>query len=387
MTDFAPTTTPLTRREAREIERRTGRRAVAGAVAPVALSLDTPGRGLELPNFVHDTAEILRNDDTAVVSVLPTEVISRAAARAAGVPVVDSTANVSALDSAGDAEVPAAFARPVSIRAARPSALVARSRRRAVVGLGVAASAAVLASAAVAVPGAVAEQSQQQAGQAALVTADVVADGSAQVDAPAAEAAVPTANLVAAPESATDRGQYAVTSFDAGTVEEVVVTPEPTPESTSDSSTGGSTGSSSGSSSSGSSSSGSSSSGSSSSGSSNGGSGYTGGGDTSGIAGIAQSMMGGGSGWLCTDFTRAVYAQAGITLPGGGVSSQAAGGTQTSNPQVGDLVIFSSGHVGIYAGGDMMWDNPGFNSSYVGWQNVYRSMSVIGSSYYFVTYR
>ncbi|KAB1650500.1 hypothetical protein F8O04_03975 [Pseudoclavibacter endophyticus] len=96
-------------------------------------------------------------------------------------------------------------------------------------------------------------------------------------------------------------------------------------------------------------------------------------------------MMGGGAGWACDEFTQAVYAQAGISLPRG-VSAQAAGGTQTSNPQVGDLVVFS-GHIGIYAGGNMMWDNPGYASSYVGWQNVYRSMDVIPGGYYFVTYR
>ncbi|MDO5053607.1 MAG: NlpC/P60 family protein, partial [Pseudoclavibacter sp.] len=121
--------------------------------------------------------------------------------------------------------------------------------------------------------------------------------------------------------------------------------------------------------------------------STSGGSGSSYGGSLDGVAGIAESMMGGGSGWLCTDFTRAVYAEMGIQLPAGPVSAQAAGGTQTSDPQVGDLVIFTSGHVGIYAGGGMMWDNPGEYSSYVGWQNVYRSIDVIGSEYYYVTYR
>ena len=78
---------------------------------------------------------------------------------------------------------------------------------------------------------------------------------------------------------------------------------------------------------------------------------------------------------------------AGIDLPGNVVSAQAAGGVQTNDPQVGDLVVFYSGHIGIYAGGGMMWDNPGYESSVVGWQNVYRSIDVIGSGYYFVTYR
>ena len=353
MTENATPAVPLTRREARAIERRTGQRAIAGGVAPAAVDLPAA----PALSFVHDTAEIERNTATALVSVLPTEVLDRVAA-----PVADAAV-----------ETPASFARPVSIRASRSAALVARGRRRAAAGLGIAATAAALATAAIALPSAQASSQQQadQAAQASLLSAANVGDGTTQtdqiVDAEAAPVAV--APAVAAQESASDRGQYTVTSFEIGELE---ATPEPVAPTTS---TGGS--SSSGSSSS-----------TSSTGSSGGGGSYTptsvGSGD---IQAAAQSLIGGGSGWLCTDFTRAAYAAAGISLPGGGVSSQAAGGRQTSEPQVGDLVVFPGEHVGIYAGGNMMWDNPGFNSSYVGWQNVHRPITNVGSNFYFVTYR
>lgn len=368
MTETVVTAAPLTRREAREIERRTGSRHFVGAVAPVSLPLP-PAPETVVPDlsFAHDTAEIERNPDTGLVSVFPTELI-------------DSVADVAPEDGTA-----AAFVRPVSIRAARPASLVARTRRRTAFGVGIAASAAVLATAAVAVPGVSAHQQQaadQQAAQAAqanLLSADTVAAGDPQINA-ATQVQAPASALVAAPTTATDRGDFTVTAFSADEVDGSVVetaAPAATAEataSTGGSSTGTSYGDSTADSSGGSS-------------STPTGSGSSYGGDLSGVAGIAQSMMGGGYGWRCTDFTRAVYAQMGISLPGGGVSAQAAGGTPTSNPQVGDLVIFSSGHLGIYAGGGMMWDNPGYYSSYVGWQNVYRSMDVIGSSYYFVTYR
>lgn len=364
MTENASTNAPLTRREARAIERRTGRRISTGSIAAVSLNLEPAPEGVVAPSFEHDTAEIKRNPDSSLVSVFPTEVIGRVADK------MPATTN-----EAGDDLEGSAFARPISIRAARPAALVARTRRRTALGLGVAASAAVLATAVVAVPGGLGQQNQvgQDAAQASLVKPDEAGATEAQADTASQTAgATESVDLVAAPAAAPDRAEYAVTAFEPAEVAEVVEEVEAPAEDTS--SDGGSTD----------------------TGSSDAGQGGgqapppadNGGGnhDTSSIAGIAQSMLGGGAGWACTDFTAAVYAQAGITLSGG-VSSQAAGGTQTSNPQVGDLVVFSSGHIGIYAGGGMMWDNPGYASSYTGWQNVYRSMDVIGSSYYFVTYR
>lgn len=353
MTETAFPTPPLTRREAREIERRIGNRRATGAIAPVTAPLAPAPDTFNPLAFRHDTAEIERNTDTALVSVFPTEMIERSA---------DFSPEPVEVDEAEAS----AFVRPVSIRAARPAALVARSRRRAAAGLGIAASAAVLATAAIAAPGVASGQGANEAAMASLVRAGVDGAGEGQVTNDTIIDSEAAGDLVAAPATAPDRGSYAVTSFGTDAVQEVVV----------DDSTGTSTGGSSN---------GGSSTGNSGGGADtyNGGNGY----DTSSIEGIAWSMMGGGYGWACTDFTRAVYAQAGITLPGGGVSAQAAGGTPTSNPQVGDLVIFYSGHVGIYAGNGMMWDNPGYRSDYVGWQNVHRSISVIGSGYYFVTYR
>ena len=331
---------PLTRREARAMERRTGRRAVAGGVAPAVLELPAAPEF----SFEHDTSVIERNAATALVSVLPTELIER----------------VAAPEAESGVEASSAFARPVSIRASRPVALVARGRRRAAAGLGIAATAAALATAAIAVPSAQASQQQaDQAAQASLLSAANVAEGTAQTDTIVdAKASVAVAPAVAAQESASDRGQYTVTSFEVGALEEL---PKPTVATSTSGGTngGGSTG------------------------GSNGGGGNGGGGhDTSSIAGIASSYVGGGEGWACTTFTSRVYAQVGISLSGP-VSVQASQGTRTDNPQVGDLVVFPGQHIGIYAGGGMMWDAPGDPGRVV----EYRSVNVIGSSYHFVTLR
>ncbi|QCB94527.1 C40 family peptidase [Cellulomonas shaoxiangyii] len=64
------------------------------------------------------------------------------------------------------------------------------------------------------------------------------------------------------------------------------------------------------------------------------------------------------SGMDCSGFTSYVYAQLGITLPRTS-SAQRNAGTVVSRAeaQPGDL-IWSPGHIGIYAGGDMMIDAP-----------------------------
>ncbi|MGO2111432.1 MAG: NlpC/P60 family protein [Pseudoclavibacter sp.] len=350
MTDITTAAPPLTRRQAREIERRTGERPVATPFSAAPAPAAPVARIAPAAPAVYDTARIEPNDKLALVSVLPTEVIDRVAERPA-----PAAAPALVADSA--------FVRSTSVRAPRPVALVARARRRTTVGFGVAASAAVLATAAIAVPGLGVAEGDQSASQGALVTGDTVAEGdSAAAQAAGAQAdtatvPAPAADLVAAPEEAPQLSDLSVTSFGADEVEEVAVETASTGDDSAASGEAGATTS------------------------------TNGGGDLSGIGAIAQSMMGGGAGWLCTDFTAAVYAEVGIDLPGLLVSGQAAGGTQTSNPQVGDLVVFNSGHIGIYAGGNMMWDNPGYASPNVGWQNVHRSMDVIGSGYYFVTYR
>ncbi|WP_308113497.1 C40 family peptidase [Kineosporia corallincola] len=65
--------------------------------------------------------------------------------------------------------------------------------------------------------------------------------------------------------------------------------------------------------------------------------------------------------WDCSGATQYIYAQVGIDLPRT-ANQQMLASTQISRSQAqpGDLVFFTSGgsayHVGIYAGGNMMYD-------------------------------
>jgi peptidoglycan DL-endopeptidase CwlO len=88
---------------------------------------------------------------------------------------------------------------------------------------------------------------------------------------------------------------------------------------------------------------------------------------SSGVLGIAAGLAGisyvyGGttpSGFDCSGYTQYVFARAGKSLPRT-AEAQRAAATPVSNPQPGDLVFFGAPayHVGIYAGGGMMWDSP-----------------------------
>ena len=88
---------------------------------------------------------------------------------------------------------------------------------------------------------------------------------------------------------------------------------------------------------------------------------------TGGIIGIAASLSGiyyryGGTttaGFDCSGFTSYVYRQAGIASRARRAAQQAAS-TKVSNPAPGDLIFFGypAYHVGIYAGGNMMYDSP-----------------------------
>ena len=64
------------------------------------------------------------------------------------------------------------------------------------------------------------------------------------------------------------------------------------------------------------------------------------------------------AGFDCSGFTQYVYRQAGISIPRSS-GAQAAAGRRIprSEARPGDLV-WTEGHIGIYAGGNMMWDSP-----------------------------
>lgn len=297
---------PLTRRQARAIERETGRR-------PIAVSIDA--------HAAASPAEI-RAISEAVTSALATT--SGTADAAAGSVTRADASSVTPLVRAG------------SMRAGRPVALVRQRRRRLGAGFGIAASTAVLATTAVAASGLPIDGDASAASQAALVTADEAAPEISEPAAdPGASTAGPSVDLVAAPETAADRGEFSVTSFDPSEVEQVVEEPEVEDAVLGDSGIG------------------------------DGGVESTGSSDASGIdlaaiAATAASMVGTGGYTHCDAFVREVYAQHGITL-GVGVSAQAAQGTATSNPQPGDLVVWPGQHIGIYAGNGMVYDSPGID--------------------------
>jgi peptidoglycan DL-endopeptidase CwlO len=88
---------------------------------------------------------------------------------------------------------------------------------------------------------------------------------------------------------------------------------------------------------------------------------------SSGILGVAASLTGidyvyGGTtpaGFDCSGYTQWVFGKAGKSLPRT-AEAQRQAATPVSDPQPGDLVFFGAPafHVGIYAGGGMMYDSP-----------------------------
>ena len=64
------------------------------------------------------------------------------------------------------------------------------------------------------------------------------------------------------------------------------------------------------------------------------------------------------AGFDCSGFTQYVYRQAGISIPRtSGAQASAGRRISRSEARPGDLV-WTEGHIGIYAGGNMMWDSP-----------------------------
>jgi cell wall-associated NlpC family hydrolase len=315
---------PLTRREAREIERRTGVRPVASAEPGAAFRRE-------------DTGRIERNEMTALISVLPTELVEQITEPAA---------------AEQGAEV-----RSLTVRAPRPAALIAQRRRRTAGGFAAAASVTALAAVGlttVAGQGVVAADAQHQANLLAGVNSQVTeatqsaADTAAQEAEEAEQAA--EEQTVAAP-AAESTEETEISTFDSSTVASAAVAvPVEVEEEVEESSTGGS-----------------------SSESTSNASGSTESSDASAqqassnapatgsvqqtIVAYAQSMLG-SYGMDCTDYVQNALAAAGLTTPrlnGGpdiGVSSFTQFGTQIdpSQAQPGDIMIKYGYHVSIYAG-------------------------------------
>ena len=108
---------------------------------------------------------------------------------------------------------------------------------------------------------------------------------------------------------------------------------------------------------------------------------------TAGVLGIAAQYAGvpykyGGTspqtGFDCSGYTQYVFAQLGKQLPRT-AEDQRLAVTRVSTPQPGDLVFFGSPayHVGIYAGGGMMWDAP-HSGTVVGKRPVWSSNVMYG---------
>lgn len=287
---------PLTRREAREIERRTGVRPIAGATAPAAA-----------PAFRHDTGEIARNELGSLVSVLPTALVTQLA---------------SAPERPASATTDSAVDRGLTFRAAMPAALVAARRRRVVGGVAAVASVGALATAGLVSAGADAEQ------VADAHRADLLAPLSPAQDpapAPVEPAQAPDAPHAPAPQVEVAEGASSVVSIDSGAllgaVGERVSEPEQV-EAASGSAAARPAAAA----------------------------------DASVLA-IAEQYLGvpyvlGGTtpaGFDCSGYVAYVLNQAGYNAPVS-ISGLAALGTVTDSPQPGDLVVYGNSHIGFYAG-------------------------------------
>lgn len=299
------TQAPLTRRQAREIERRTGVRPIA--VAPAA-----PAEHIQLAEasaaaIRHDTGFIERNDVAELRSVVPTEVFDREE--------LSSFAN-----------------RGLTIRAQKPAALVAKQRRRNVVTVAAAASVAAVASTGLLVP--LAQGQSNEAHQADLAAAAKAQDAeAADVVAAKPEVERVVTEVVEAPVEAFDRTDVA--SFDSE-VEAATVTQAATTTNNTQASNGNS----------------------SSTSQANSPVAIPADGSTLDIAvalGSGASYVFGAEGpgaYDCSGLVKVALAQRGISVPHS-VSGIAAMATPISaaEAQPGDLVVVPGTHIGIYAGG------------------------------------
>lgn len=335
-------TTPtgaLTRREAREIERRTGVRPVASTTVSPYLTTSN----------VWDTGRIDRNEMAALLSVIPTDLAAEA-----------ETAAASSRNGRG-----------LTVRAERPAALVARGRRRTAGGFAAAASITALAAvgltSVVGQGAVVADSSNHEADLLARVGANEAlkqSDGIVKSDDTEKDTTAESSKPAAEPSELTE-----IESFDAGSVSsaaaateveepEASVT-EVSAEGSSETATDDTTAAADSSATASASTSGSS------------------------IMSIAEQYMGtpyvwGGttpSGFDCAGFVAWVLNEAGYSATTS-IAQLASMGTVTTDPQPGDLVIYD-GHIGFYAGPNSMLHAP-----YAG--DVVRYGTIDWGSHYFV---
>jgi peptidoglycan DL-endopeptidase CwlO len=83
------------------------------------------------------------------------------------------------------------------------------------------------------------------------------------------------------------------------------------------------------------------------------------------------------AGFDCSGFTQYVYAQVGIHLPRTSSAQRAATRRISRSEAVPGDLVFMPGHVGIYAGGGMMWDSPRTGKT-VSKRPVYSSSATYG---------
>lgn len=83
------------------------------------------------------------------------------------------------------------------------------------------------------------------------------------------------------------------------------------------------------------------------------------------------------AGFDCSGYTSYVYAQVGIKLPRTSSEQRAATRRISRSEAVPGDLVFMPGHVGIYAGGGMMWDAPS-SGGYVSKRPIYSSSATYG---------